>query len=174
MQLFLQGRAIRSRPVSTIEKGWRWCKRNPILASLSTGLALTFLLLGIAGPIVSYREGVLRNAAENSARAAIIARANAEKSEGRANLEREKAVSAADEANAARLRAYESQSAAQLDADRAIHFAAEMERLESESAENLYLAHMLLANQAVQEGAKDRALPFEGIVHPWPPVAGHY
>lgn len=158
LQLFLQGRAIRSRPVSTIEKGWRWCKRNPILASLSTGLALTFLLLGIAGPIVSYREGVLRNAAENSARAAIIARANAEKSEGRANLEREKAVSAADEANAARLRAYESQSAAQLDADRAIHFAAEMERLESESAENLYLAHMLLANQAVQEGAKDRAL----------------
>ncbi len=46
LERFLDGRAIQARPVSAVEKGWRWCKRNRLVASLG-GLA-TGLLLAVA------------------------------------------------------------------------------------------------------------------------------
>ena len=36
LERFLADRPIRSRPVSPPERYWRWCKRNPILATAST------------------------------------------------------------------------------------------------------------------------------------------
>src|SRR5205085_7108103 len=35
---------VLARPVSRLERGWRWCKRNPLVASL---LSLVFLLMGL-------------------------------------------------------------------------------------------------------------------------------
>jgi serine/threonine-protein kinase len=43
LRRFLAGEAIRARPVSVPERLWRWCRRNPVLASL--GAAVVLLLV---------------------------------------------------------------------------------------------------------------------------------
>jgi serine/threonine protein kinase len=44
------GRAISARPVSVFEKGWRWCRRRPVVAALVSLLAITLSVafIGIA------------------------------------------------------------------------------------------------------------------------------
>jgi WD40 repeat protein len=50
---FREGRPVQARPVSTRERLWRWCRRNPALATASalaalTTLCLTAVLIGLA------------------------------------------------------------------------------------------------------------------------------
>lgn len=42
---FLTGKPILARPTGSVEKTWRWCRRNPVVAGLSAGL-LTALVCG--------------------------------------------------------------------------------------------------------------------------------
>ena len=37
---YLQGEPIRARPVGRIERGWRWCRRNPVWAGLCVAILL--------------------------------------------------------------------------------------------------------------------------------------
>ncbi|HEV2969415.1 MAG TPA: protein kinase [Pirellulales bacterium] len=46
LQRFLDGRPILARPVGRIERGWRWCRRNPLSAALSSAVVL--LLAAVA------------------------------------------------------------------------------------------------------------------------------
>jgi WD40 repeat protein len=48
LRRFLSGEPILARPVGRVERGWRWCKRNYIVAMLSA-LALQLLLGTVAG-----------------------------------------------------------------------------------------------------------------------------
>jgi WD40 repeat protein/serine/threonine protein kinase len=48
LQRFLEDRPIRARRTSEAEKFWRWCRRNPLPASLLAALLLVFLA-GFAG-----------------------------------------------------------------------------------------------------------------------------
>ncbi|MCI0455490.1 MAG: serine/threonine protein kinase [Gemmataceae bacterium] len=48
LQRFLDDRPIRARRTSVAERCWRWCKRNPAVASLSAAIGLV-LVLGLAG-----------------------------------------------------------------------------------------------------------------------------
>src|SRR5262249_4634067 len=43
---FLAGEPIKARPVGSAERLWRWCRRNPALATMGTGVAL--LLVSVA------------------------------------------------------------------------------------------------------------------------------
>lgn len=43
LQRFLEGRPILARPIGKVARGWRWCKRNPVIASLLILIALTLL-----------------------------------------------------------------------------------------------------------------------------------
>lgn len=70
LQRFLEDRPIRARRTSAVEHAWRWCRRNPALATLTT---TTILLLvgGIVGSSAGYvREAGLRAQAEAESRRA--------------------------------------------------------------------------------------------------------
>ena len=45
LRRFVEGRPIRSRPVSIAERFWRWCKRNPWLAGASVAAVLLTIVL---------------------------------------------------------------------------------------------------------------------------------
>ena len=38
LQRYLDGHPIEARPVSRVERVWRWCRRNPVVASLTAGI----------------------------------------------------------------------------------------------------------------------------------------
>jgi len=48
LRRFLDDKPIQARPVSEVEKLWRWCRRNPALAGLVSAFVLS-LLVGSAG-----------------------------------------------------------------------------------------------------------------------------
>ena len=45
LKRYLAGEPIEARPVSRLERGWRWCKRNPVVA----GLTMAFTVAVVAG-----------------------------------------------------------------------------------------------------------------------------
>ena len=52
---FLHNEPIHARPVSRPEKVWRWCRRNPVVATLTITVALVFLS-GFAGVLWQLRR----------------------------------------------------------------------------------------------------------------------
>jgi WD40 repeat protein/predicted Ser/Thr protein kinase len=67
---FLCGEPIQARPAGRIERGWRWCRREPALASLTGLSVLALLLLLGVGFWYSARLGAAQgDAAAASARA---------------------------------------------------------------------------------------------------------
>jgi WD40 repeat protein len=71
---FLEGRPILARPIGPTGKVWRWCRRKPVVASLSAGLVLV-LILGLAGVLWQWQR------AERVAREEMRQRVRAEASE---------------------------------------------------------------------------------------------
>jgi WD40 repeat protein/predicted Ser/Thr protein kinase len=67
---FLKNEPIGARPVSRVERAWRWCRRNPMVASL-TG-AVTILVIGVAvlSPLAAWRITAARNTARQGLYAA--------------------------------------------------------------------------------------------------------
>jgi serine/threonine protein kinase/Tfp pilus assembly protein PilF len=60
---FLEGRPIAARPVSSLERGWRWCVRNPSPAALASLLAISLCV----GTTVSYSKWLEAEAAAERA-----------------------------------------------------------------------------------------------------------
>jgi WD40 repeat protein len=52
---FLKGKPIQARPVPPLERAWLWCRRRPLLATLSAGLAAA-VILGVAGISWQWRQ----------------------------------------------------------------------------------------------------------------------
>jgi eukaryotic-like serine/threonine-protein kinase len=74
LRRFLEGRPILARRSSAAERCWRWCKRNPAVAGLISGIAL-LLVLGTA---------VSTTLAIAARRSAARATANADRADGEA------------------------------------------------------------------------------------------
>ncbi len=54
LKRFIEDRPVRARRISNAEKLWRWCRRNPLPASLVAGIVLVFLA-GFAGVFWQWR-----------------------------------------------------------------------------------------------------------------------
>jgi serine/threonine-protein kinase len=82
---WLAGEPITARPVGVLERGWRWCRRNPWVASLAAAVVLS-LCAGVAV----------------STWFAVAASANAHEAAAKADLAEEKSQQADDNARQAR------------------------------------------------------------------------
>jgi len=76
---FLDGRPVLARPVGAVERGWRWCRRNPAVASLTAAVALV-LLAGIA--VAAYFALRAEAKAELHRREVIVANRERRRAEG--------------------------------------------------------------------------------------------
>lgn len=71
LQRYQRGEPIHARPVSRVERSWRWCRRNPLVASLSAACVLIFVL-GFAGVVWKWREASANLVEANNAKAKAI------------------------------------------------------------------------------------------------------
>jgi WD40 repeat protein/serine/threonine protein kinase len=78
---FLAGEPVRARPVSTFERGWRWSRRNPVVAGLAALLTVTIVLGtgGISRGFLAARAA--ESLAKEIAKKEVTARKQAEKAQ---------------------------------------------------------------------------------------------
>jgi WD40 repeat protein len=79
---FLADRPISARPVGRLERGWRWCRRNPALAALAAGVAALLLLLAAGASLAALWLGQERNTAQANEALARREQERAESAEG--------------------------------------------------------------------------------------------
>jgi WD40 repeat protein/serine/threonine protein kinase len=153
LKRFIEDRPVRARRASEAEKFWRWCRRNPLPASLLAGMVLVFLA-GFVGVFWQWRVAEAARADEKSQRSRAegqAARANEQTRLAEENLT--KAEKAEQEATRERKRADR-----EADATRQNLYYAQMHLAPQAWREHRGLAHLydLLANWLPKGQAPDR------------------
>jgi serine/threonine protein kinase len=133
LRRFLAGTPILARPVGRVERTWRWCQRNPTVASLVAAVMTTVLGLVLAGAASWYN-------AERRARA-VQSLAQAE-DDLKAKREEVRQLEQSGQEERRHLKAERAQS----------------ERLRKEARQNLYMANVRLAQQAWDRNQVDHML----------------
>lgn len=64
---FLRGEPVHARPVAPMEKIWRWCRRNPLLATAGAAVVMLVLVVAVGSPIAALHINRERLRAEQSA-----------------------------------------------------------------------------------------------------------
>jgi serine/threonine protein kinase/WD40 repeat protein len=55
LRQFLAGKPIRARRSSVLERAWRWCRRNPLMAALTAAVALLLLVVAIGSSLAAWQ-----------------------------------------------------------------------------------------------------------------------
>jgi tetratricopeptide (TPR) repeat protein/tRNA A-37 threonylcarbamoyl transferase component Bud32 len=70
LHCFLAGEPIKARPVSRVERAWRWCRRNPRVAALSGAVGVLLLAVVASLASIAVRLGREREAVAESRKSA--------------------------------------------------------------------------------------------------------
>ncbi len=84
LRRFVEDRPIRARPVGSLERGWRWCRRNPALAAALAAFVLTLTTGAAVSTSLAFVAGERADAANRHAGTAEKAANDARQSELRA------------------------------------------------------------------------------------------
>jgi WD40 repeat protein/tetratricopeptide (TPR) repeat protein len=76
LERWLVGEPVVARPVGALERGWRWCRRNPVVAGLSAAVLLLLVTVAVGASFRAWEAG---QAARRDQRAAEEARQAAER-----------------------------------------------------------------------------------------------
>jgi WD40 repeat protein/serine/threonine protein kinase len=68
LRRFLADRPIRARRTSALERAWRWCRRNPAVATLSGSVALLVVLVAIGSSVAAVSLSANLQRAEHAER----------------------------------------------------------------------------------------------------------
>lgn len=141
LQHYLAGHPILARPVSRLERGQRWCRRNPVAAGLSAAVVLSLLLGTVVSSYFAWKE---------SKRAITEASARREESRQRQEAVRQR-VEAERQTSIARFLANANRDLADQEAaarEQADLNAATAQQQTQLAQRHLYAAHMNLAQAA--------------------------
>src|SRR5262249_28908778 len=88
---WLAGEPISARPVTTTERAWRWCKRNPAITALSAAVSFLLLTVAISSSVSAWRLSNEQAQTKREKKAADNARADAIREAKAANEARKSA-----------------------------------------------------------------------------------
>ncbi len=109
---FQAGRPVQARPVGPLERGWRWCRHNPLVAGLMAAVVVALLL----GTVIS---GSFAVQSAHDAAEALSKRADAERETRRARQAEEQQRQAKKAAQQAQLAAQEAEKRKDVQLNRA-------------------------------------------------------
>ena len=91
---FLRGEPTRARPVSRVERLWRWCRRNPVIAALTSAALLLVLTVAIVATAAYFREARLKSLADEKTAQTLLAETKTEQQKQKAEESAEQARTA--------------------------------------------------------------------------------
>lgn len=95
-----RGEPIHARPAGSLERGWRWCRRNPRLAGLTAAVFVLLLVLAVGSTTAAILVGRAKGEAERDRGAALEALGKADASAAAARAAQQESATHAQAAQA--------------------------------------------------------------------------